>query len=45
MVCHAMHVFFTALEMGPPSRVYASRTTMRGGYFKMHPDGTEDLPQ
>jgi predicted dehydrogenase len=45
MVCHAMHVFFTALEMGPPSRVYASRTTMRGGYFKMHPDGKEDLPQ
>jgi predicted dehydrogenase len=44
MVCHAMHVFFTALELGQPSRVYASRTTMRGGYFKMHPDGTEDLP-
>ena len=44
MVCHAMHVFFNALQMGPPSRVYASRTTMRGGYFKMHADGKEDLP-
>lgn len=44
MICHAMHVFFNALEMGPPSRVYGSRTTMHGGYFKMHPDGKEDLP-
>ena len=44
MVCHAMHVFFDALQMGPPERVYASRTTMHGGYFKMHADGKEDLP-
>ena len=44
MLCHAMHVYFNPLELGAPSRVYASRTTMRGGYFKMHADGKEDLP-
>ena len=44
MACHALHVFFNALKLGAPSRVYASRTTMRGGYFKMHADGKEDLP-
>ena len=44
MVCHAMHVFFNALQMGSPTRAYACRTTMRGGYFKMHEDGKEDLP-
>jgi predicted dehydrogenase len=44
MVCHAMHVFFNALQMGPPERVYANRTTMHVGYFKMHADGKEDLP-
>ena len=44
MACHAMHVFYNALQLGAPARVYASRTTMRGGYFHMHPDGSEDLP-
>ena len=45
MVCHAMHVFFNALFNWVRSeRVYASRTTMHGGYFKMHADGKEDLP-
>jgi predicted dehydrogenase len=44
MACHAMHVFYNALQLTAPSRVYASRTTMRGGYLKMHPDGTEELP-
>jgi predicted dehydrogenase len=44
MLCHAMHVYFNPLELGAPSKVYASRTTMRGGYFKMHADGKEDLP-
>jgi predicted dehydrogenase len=44
MLCHALHVFFNPLQLGAPSTVYASRTTMRGGYFKMHPDGKEDLP-
>ncbi|MFN0106742.1 MAG: Gfo/Idh/MocA family protein, partial [Bryobacteraceae bacterium] len=44
MACHAMHVFYNALQLGAPSRVYASRTTMRGGYFKMYPDGKETLP-
>ena len=44
MACHAMHVFYNALELTAPSRVYASRTTMHGGYFQMHPDGTETLP-
>jgi predicted dehydrogenase len=44
MACHAMHVFYKALQLTAPSRVYASRTTMRGGSLKMHPDGTEELP-
>jgi predicted dehydrogenase len=44
MACHAMHVFYNVLELTAPTRVYASRTTMHGGYFKMHPDGTETLP-
>jgi predicted dehydrogenase len=44
MVCHAMHVFFEALQIGPPERVYASRSKMHGGYFLMHSDGKEDLP-
>jgi predicted dehydrogenase len=45
MACHALHVFFNALKLDtPPARVYASRTTMRGGYFKMYADGHEDLP-
>ncbi len=44
MLCHAMHVFYNVLELGAPAKVYASRTTMRGGYLRMHPDGKEDLP-
>lgn len=44
MLCHAMHVFFKPLELTTPSRVYACRNKMHGGYFKMHADGKEDLP-
>jgi len=44
MACHAMHVFYRALDLTTPTRVCASRTTMHGGYFVMHPDGKETLP-
>lgn len=44
MACHAMHVFYEALQLTTPSRVCACRTTMHGGYFQMHPDGSETLP-
>lgn len=44
MACHALHVFFNALKLETPSRVYASRSTMRGGYFKMFADGREEMP-
>jgi predicted dehydrogenase len=44
MVCHAMHVFHGPLQLGAPSTVHASRTTMHGGYFQMLPDGKEILP-
>ena len=33
MVCHAMHVFFQALELDTPSMVHGSRTKMHGGNF------------
>ena len=44
MLCHAMHVFYNALELTSPVRVYASRTTMHGGYFQMRSDGSETIP-
>jgi len=44
MVCHAMHVFYKALELGEPRAIEASRSTMYGGYFHMEPDGSEQLP-
>ena len=44
MACHAMHVFFNALELGAPEAVHGSRTAMYGGHFEMLPDGKEALP-
>jgi hypothetical protein len=44
MLCHGMHVYYNALELGSPTSVYAYRTTMYGGYFHMSPSGQEDLP-
>jgi predicted dehydrogenase len=44
MICHSMHVFYNALELGTPRAIEASRTTMYGGYFHMEPDGSEQLP-
>ncbi|HZQ53558.1 MAG TPA: Gfo/Idh/MocA family oxidoreductase [Bryobacteraceae bacterium] len=45
MLCHGMHVYYKALELGSPSSIYAYGTTMYGGYFHMLPDGQEDLPR
>jgi hypothetical protein len=44
MLCHALHVFYEALELGPPESVHGSRTKMHGGLFHMAPDGRETLP-
>jgi predicted dehydrogenase len=44
MGCHAMHVFYQALELGQPRAVQGARTTMYGGYFHMGADGSETLP-
>ena len=44
MACHALHVFFNALELGAPESVHSSRTAMYGGYFHMNADGNETLP-
>jgi predicted dehydrogenase len=44
MGCHAMHVFYKALELGQPRAVQGARTTMYGGYFHMEADGKETLP-
>jgi len=44
MLCHAMHVFFNALELGDPTLVYGSRSTMHTGVLRMEPDGREYLP-
>lgn len=44
MCCHALHVFYKALELGSPVAVQASRSTMFGGYFHMGADGKETLP-
>jgi hypothetical protein len=44
MLCHAMHVYYRALQLNAPVAVDGYRTTMHGGYFVMHPDGSEDLP-
>lgn len=44
MACHAMHVFFEALELGAPVSVHGSRAKMHGGLFHMAPDGRETLP-
>jgi predicted dehydrogenase len=44
MACHALHVFFEALEMGAPVSVHGSRVKMHGGLFRMEPDGREYLP-
>ena len=44
MLCHAMHVFYSALELGDPSLIYASRSTMHTGTLRMEPDGKEYLP-
>lgn len=44
MTCHALHVFYEALELGAPTSVHGSRTKMHGGLFHMSPDGCETLP-
>jgi predicted dehydrogenase len=44
MACHAMHVFYHALQLGAPASVHACRTTMYGGYFAFEPDGKEHHP-
>jgi predicted dehydrogenase len=44
MTCHAVHVFFEALELGAPSSVHGSRAKMHGGLFRMTPEGQEFLP-
>lgn len=44
MACHALHVFFNALELGAPEAVSGIRTAMYGGHFRMLPDGKEILP-
>ncbi len=44
MLNHAMHIFFEPLQLNAPVMVHASRSTMHGGYFVMHPDGKETLP-
>lgn len=44
MACHALHVFFEALELGAPASVHASRVKMHRGYFQMSADGRELLP-
>ncbi|HZT36487.1 MAG TPA: Gfo/Idh/MocA family oxidoreductase [Bryobacteraceae bacterium] len=44
MTCHALHVFYEALELGAPVSVHGSRTKMHGGLFHMSPDGRETLP-
>lgn len=45
MLCHAMHVFYSALKLESPRLVSASRSTMYGGYFHMLRGGKEDLPR
>ncbi len=45
MTCHALHVFYEALQLGAPTSVEGSRSKMHGGLFQMHPDGRETLPQ
>jgi predicted dehydrogenase len=45
MACHAMHVFYHALDLTSPESIYACRTTMYGGYFHMEPNGEEQLPR
>ena len=44
MTCHALHVFYEALQLGAPASVHGSRTTMHGGLFQMTADGRETLP-
>lgn len=44
MACHAMHVYYNALQLGAPTSVHACRSTMHGGYFVMEPDGKEHHP-
>ncbi len=44
MTCHALHVFYEALELGAPTSVHGSRTKMHGGLFQMLADGRETLP-
>ena len=44
MACHALHVFYDALELGLPTAVSGSRTTMHTGRLQIHADGKEELP-
>jgi len=44
MACHALHVFFEALQLGAPISVHGSRAKMHGGFFRMSPEGREYLP-
>jgi predicted dehydrogenase len=45
MLCHGMHVYYKALELGSPTSIHAYGTTMYGGYFRMRPNGDEELPR
>jgi predicted dehydrogenase len=44
MLNHALHMSFVPLHLEAPVAVHSSRSTMHGGYFVMHPDGSETLP-
>ena len=44
MACHALHIFYEALELDTPSLIHGSRTKMHGGNFHMAGDGQETLP-
>ena len=44
MACHAMHVFYDALQLGLPHTIHSCRSTMHGGYFQMFADGREQIP-
>lgn len=44
MACHALHVFFQALDLDAPVAAHGSRTKMHGGNFHMDANGKETLP-
>jgi predicted dehydrogenase len=44
MACHALHVFFEALQLGAPTSVHGSRVKIHRGLFRMSPEGREFIP-